>query len=99
MPWDRGGSHDLSQDMSTTDQAINPLRRRIIEDMTVDAQTWLVTDVLARLQDHPAKRIDELLPWNLKRARPKTAAWSPPIKAAVALSTCLPAVFTAGFLL
>ena len=28
----------------------------------VDPQAWLA-DVLARLQDHPAKRIDELLPW------------------------------------
>jgi transposase len=32
----------------------------------VDPQAWL-TDVLARLQDHPAKRIAELLPWNWKR--------------------------------
>ena len=39
----------------------------------VDPQAWL-TDVLARLQDHPAKRIDELLPWNWKRARQKKAA-------------------------
>jgi transposase len=29
----------------------------------VDPQTWLA-DVLARLPDHPAKRIHELLPWN-----------------------------------
>src|ERR1700730_14626860 len=28
----------------------------------VDPQAWLA-DALARLQDHPAKRIDELLPW------------------------------------
>ena len=34
----------------------------------VDPQAWL-TDVLARLQDHSAKRIDELLPWNWKRLR------------------------------
>jgi transposase len=39
----------------------------------VDPQAWL-TDVLARLQDHPAKRIDELLPWNWKRAREAKAA-------------------------
>ena len=31
----------------------------------VDPQAWL-TDVLARLQDYPAKRIAELLPWNWK---------------------------------
>ncbi len=39
----------------------------------IDPQAWL-TDVLARLQDHPVKRIDELLPWNWKRARQEKAA-------------------------
>jgi transposase len=39
----------------------------------IDPQAWLA-DVLARLQDHPAKRIDELLPWNWKRASPQKAA-------------------------
>jgi hypothetical protein len=34
----------------------------------VDPQAWLA-DVLARLQDHPAKRINELLPWNWKRGQ------------------------------
>ena len=34
----------------------------------VDPQAWLA-DVLARLHDHPAKRIDELLPWNWKLPR------------------------------
>ena len=29
----------------------------------IDPQAWLA-DVLARLPDHPAKRIGELLPWN-----------------------------------
>jgi transposase len=33
----------------------------------IDPQTWLA-DVLARLAEHPAHRIDELLPWN----------WQPP---------------------
>ena len=36
----------------------------------VDPQAWLA-DVLARLQDHPAKRIAELLPWNWKRQMPQ----------------------------
>jgi transposase len=31
----------------------------------IDPQAWLA-DMLARLQDHPARRIDELLPWNNK---------------------------------
>jgi transposase len=39
----------------------------------VDAEAWLA-DILARLQDHPAKRIDELLPWNWKRDRAQKAA-------------------------
>jgi hypothetical protein len=32
----------------------------------VDPQAWLA-DVLARLADHPAKRVHELLPWNWHR--------------------------------
>ena len=39
-----------------------------------DPQAWLA-DVLARLQDHPARRIAELLPWNWKtELRQKAAA-------------------------
>jgi transposase len=34
----------------------------------VDPQAWLA-DVLARLPDHPAKRITELLPWAWKAAQ------------------------------
>jgi transposase len=29
---------------------------------SIDPQTWLA-DVLSRLPDHPARRIEELLPW------------------------------------
>lgn len=29
----------------------------------IDLQAWLA-DVLARISDHPADRLDELLPWN-----------------------------------
>ncbi len=36
----------------------------------VDPQAWLA-DVLRRINDHPAARLDELLPWNWK-ARPAT---------------------------
>ena len=60
----------------------------------VDPQAWLA-DVLARLQDHPAKRIDELLPWNWKRDRQqKAAASSPRITIDAALSTTISAAFT-----
>ena len=34
----------------------------------VDPQAWLA-DVLRRINDHPASRLDELLPWKWK-ARP-----------------------------
>ena len=41
----------------------------------IDPAAWL-TDVLARLATHPAKRIDELLPWRWAAAqdRPAVAA-------------------------
>src|SRR6202021_146526 len=32
----------------------------------IDPQAWL-TDVLARLHDHPAKQLGEFLPWNWRR--------------------------------
>ncbi len=32
----------------------------------VDPQAWLA-DVLARIAGHPARRLDELLPWNWRR--------------------------------
>ena len=34
----------------------------------IDPQAWLA-DVLARLHDHPAKRISELLPWNWRQQK------------------------------
>jgi hypothetical protein len=34
----------------------------------IDPQAWLA-DVLARIADHPARRLDELLPWNWKTAQ------------------------------
>jgi transposase len=39
----------------------------------VDPQAWLA-DVLARLPDHPAKRIHELLPWNWPQRTAREAA-------------------------
>ena len=39
----------------------------------VDARAWLA-DVLARIADHPMKRITELLPWTWKAARAAHAA-------------------------
>jgi len=31
----------------------------------IDPQAWL-TDFLARIADHPAQKLDELMPWNWK---------------------------------
>lgn len=39
----------------------------------IDPQAWLA-DVLARIAEHPAHRIDELLPWNWRSPDPATAA-------------------------
>jgi transposase len=39
----------------------------------VDPRTWLA-DVLARIADHPASRLHELLPWNWRKAREGAAA-------------------------
>ena len=39
----------------------------------IDPRAWLA-NVLARLPDHPAKHIDELLPWNWRGQAPITAA-------------------------
>ncbi len=39
----------------------------------VDARSWLA-DVLARIADHPARRITELLPWNWKAAESRAQA-------------------------
>ena len=38
-----------------------------------DPLAWLA-DLLARLQDHPAKRIDELMPWNWRQQQDQRAA-------------------------
>jgi transposase len=39
----------------------------------IDPQAWLA-DVLARIADHPASKLDELLPWNWKRRAPVSQA-------------------------
>ena len=39
----------------------------------VDPRAWLA-DILARIADHPASRLQELLPWNWKRDQAKDAA-------------------------
>ena len=39
----------------------------------VDPQAWL-TDVLARIADHPVQRLDQLLPWNWQSRTRREAA-------------------------
>jgi len=39
----------------------------------VDPQAWL-TDVLARIADHPARQLHRLLPWNWRSAAAQAAA-------------------------
>src|SRR2546430_996321 len=39
----------------------------------VDPQAWLA-DVLRRIADHPASKLDELLPWNWKKSQAYAAA-------------------------
>ena len=39
----------------------------------IDPQAWLA-DVLARIAEHPASRIDELLPWEWQKAVPSRSA-------------------------
>jgi hypothetical protein len=38
----------------------------------IDPGAWLA-DVLARIGDHPAPRLDQLLPWNWRTIRPAAA--------------------------
>jgi transposase len=52
---DRGGERDGAMYSLITTAKFND----------VDPQAWL-TDVLRRINDHPASRLDELLPWNWK---------------------------------
>ena len=39
----------------------------------INPQAWLA-DVLARFAEHPAKRIDDLLPWNWRPRTPQSQA-------------------------
>jgi transposase len=53
----------------------------------IDPQAWLA-DVLARLPDHPAKRIDELLPWHWKERQIAATVAAQPLKQTLMQITC-----------
>jgi transposase-like protein len=59
--------HDVSTGLVYTWR--RKLREARAEPLPVgppDPQAWLA-DVLARIADHPASRLDELLPWNWRK--------------------------------
>jgi hypothetical protein len=58
-------------------EAIHPIK---LND--VDPQAWLAL-VLAKLPDHPAKKIDKLLPWNWKATQAAAKKHQPPPRPAV----------------
>jgi len=49
---------------------VHPIATARLNDINPQAS---LADVLARIADHPASRLDELLPWNCK-SRPATLA-------------------------
>ena len=69
--WAQGGAKFFElADLAKAIGAVRGLRRMrtLIETARlndVDPRAWLA-DVLARINDHPAKAIDDLLPWNWK---------------------------------
>jgi len=54
---------NVGEDRLRTDKQMND----------VDPQAWLA-DVLARIAEHPARDIDDLLPWNWQRSAPRSQA-------------------------
>ena len=63
--------HDVASDEGGHRAAAmyTPIETAKLND--IDPQAWLA-DVLVRLPDYPARRISDLLPWNL-RAPPRVA--------------------------
>ncbi|KJS34165.1 MAG: transposase [Rhodospirillaceae bacterium BRH_c57] len=54
--WDRGGQRAAAMYSLIVTPKMND----------VDPQAWLA-DVLGRIAEHPAHRLDELLPWNWRK--------------------------------
>lgn len=63
MRWDRGGERAAAMYTLIMTCKLND----------IDPQAWLA-DVLRRINDHPASRLHELLPWNWKTQVAQKAA-------------------------
>jgi transposase len=69
LPW----TGETGPSQGRTPEGIRAAAAYTFKFNDVDPQAWLA-DELARLPDHPASRIAELLPWNWKAARFDIAA-------------------------
>jgi IS66 C-terminal element len=67
------GHHDVASERGADRAAIMATMITTAKLNDVDPQAWLA-DVLARLSDHSANRVHELLPWNWKANPTKLAA-------------------------
>jgi len=54
----------------------------------VNPEAWL-TDVLGRIPDHSAQRLDELLPMNWKQTKQKTTKLLPPLENRILLAQAM----------
>jgi hypothetical protein len=58
------------RDVPRTDCDLHPHRVKLND---IDPQAWLA-DVLRRISDHPASRLDALRPWNRRKSSATLAA-------------------------
>ena len=72
LPWDaKSGCSPLRPRWRTGGRHEHPIATGKLNDINPHAS---LADVLARIADHPALRLNELLPWHWKATRPQAAA-------------------------